>query len=176
MIILFYKNNSPEVKSTMNKLKILIISLLVLFISSCGVIKEIPIETIYNYKDSTVVNMVDSIVYTPIYEVKNIVPVYDTLHLETDLAKAEAYVDTTIHMLKGNIKNKKDQQVKYVYRDRIQYRDSIQIKEVPVEVQVEKIIRKAPWYNWILWPFAIFGLVSILLLAIKIYLKFYGVK
>lgn len=155
-----------------------IISLLILFliISSCGVIKEIPVETIINYKDSTVVNMVDSIVYTPIYEVKDIVPVYDTLHLETDLAKAEAYVDTTIHMLKGNIKNKKDQQVKYVYRDRIQYRDSIQIKEVPVEVVKDKIIRKAPWWNWILYPFALFGLVSILLLAIKIYIKFYGVK
>lgn len=160
----------------MKELKILIVSILMFFISSCGVIKEVPIETIINYKDSTVVNMVDSIVYTPIYEVKDIVNQLDTLRLETDLAKAEAYVDTTIHMLKGNIKNKKDQQVKYVYRDRIQYRDSIQIKEVPVEVVKDKIIRKAPWYNWILWPFAVIGLISILLLAVKIYLKFYGVK
>lgn len=160
----------------MKELKILIISILMFFISACGVIKEIPVETIYNYRDSTIVNMVDSVIITPIYEVRDIVPEYDTLHLETDLAEANAYVDTTIHMLKGNIKNKKEQQVKYVYKDRIQYRDSIQIKEVPVKVEVEKIIRKAPWYNWILWPFAVFGLISILLLAVKIYLKFYGVK
>lgn len=157
-------------------LKRLIIFISVFLICSCGVIKEIPVETIYNYRDSTIVHTVDSVVYTPIYEVKDIVNQLDTLHLETDLAVAKAYVDTTHNLLKGSIKNKKDQQVKYIYRDRIQYRDSIQIKEVPVHVEVEKIIRKAPWYNWILWPFAIIGLISILLLAVKIYLKFYGVK
>lgn len=156
--------------------KILPLIIVLCFISSCGITSQVPIETIINYKDSTIVHTVDSIVYTPIYEVKDIVNQLDTLHLETDLAAAQAYLDTSLNLLKGSIKNKKEQQVKYIYKDRIQYRDSIQIKEVPVEVVKEKIIRKAPWYNWILWPFSIIGFVSILLLAIKLYLKFYGAK
>lgn len=156
--------------------KILPLIIILCFISSCGITSQVPIETIINYKDSTIVHTVDSVVYTPIYEVKDIVNQLDTLHLETDLAAAQAYLDTSLNLLKGSIKNKKEQQVKYIYKDRIQYRDSIQIKEVPVEVVKEKIIRKAPWYNWILWPFSIIGFISILLLAIKLYLKFYGAK
>ena len=156
--------------------KIISLIILLFFMVSCGITSQVPIETIINYKDSTIVHTVDSVVYTPIYEVKDIVNQLDTLHLETDLAAAQAYLDTSLNLLKGSIKNKKEQQVKYIYKDRIQYRDSIQIKEVPVEVVKEKIIRKAPWYNWILWPFSIIGFISILLLAIKLYLKFYGAK
>lgn len=158
----------------LKKLLTLLITLLV--ITSCGITTQVPIETIYNYKDSTIVHNIDSIVITPIYEVKDIVAEYDTLKLETDLAKSISYVDTTTHTLKGTIKNKKEQQIKYVYRDRIQYKDSVQIKEVPVNVEVEKKVKIHPWYETILWIFSVIGLVSILILALKIYLKFYGKK
>jgi len=128
----------------------IIFILFVLFTSaSCSPLHQVVTETRYNIVDSTVINRIDSVVVTPIYEVKDIVPEYDTLHLSTDLAEAQAYVDTNIHMLKGSIKNKKEQQVKYIYRDRIQVKDSIITEQIPV--YVDKIQYKHYKYEKYLW-------------------------
>ena len=116
---------------------------------SCSPLHQVVTETRYNIVDSTVINRIDSVVVTPIYEVKDVVPEYDTLHLSTDLAEAQAYVDTTIHILKGSIKNKKEQQVKYIYRDRIQVKDSIITEQIPV--YVDKIQYKHYKYEKYLW-------------------------
>ena len=71
-------------------------------------------------RDSVVIR--DSIVITPIERIVDIVPQYDTLHLQTSLAKSKAWVDTTTHSLRGEITNKEQTQnknrieVKYVNR------------------------------------------------------------
>lgn len=157
-------------------LKRLIILLSLLFVCSCGTIKYVPIkgDTVVEYRDSIV--RVDSVIYTPVEVIKEVIPITDTLTMSTSLAEAKAYIDTTNKLLKGEIHNKKGITNKVEYKEKIVYRDSIVTQEIPVEVVKDKIIRKAPWWNWILYPFALFGLVSILLLAVKIYLKFYGVK
>lgn len=142
---------------------------ILLFISSCGVCSHLPgLNEQINVRDSIVYNIVDSTVYHPVEVVKDVVPVYDTLKLETSLANAEAYVDTTTHTLKGKIENKKDIVYKYKYITKTEYKDSIQIKEVPVEV--EKIVTKTkhPFYESILWLFSLCFLVPFIIKIIKL--------
>lgn len=142
-----------------------------LFVVSCALFKEVPVKDQINIRDSIVVHQVDSVVYIPKEVIKDIVPVYDTLKMSTSMAEAEAYVDTTTHTLKGSLNNKQGTTTKIKYVDRIQYRDSIQIKEVPIPVKVEKEVKIHPWYERILWVMSAIGLIFIVLLALKIYRK-----
>ena len=108
--------------------------LILLLLTSCSTIKYVPVkgEDIYHTEYITK----DSIVYTPVEVIKEVVPEMDTLYMETSVAKAKAYLDTNLNILKGEMKNKKE----IIYKDKIVYRDSIiiQKQEVPVEVEVEK--------------------------------------
>ena len=115
----------------------------------CGQVRQIPVQTqtITNYRDSLILR--DSTVIIPIEVVKDVVPPYDTLKMETTMAKASAWVDTTTHTLKGMLTNKQGTIYKYKDREKIVYRDSIVTKEVPVEV--EKIVKTHyPYEKW-LW-------------------------
>ena len=67
--------------------------------------------------------------------------VVDTSRVETSLAESTAYIDTPTNMIKHSIKNKVDSiRVEYKYLERKVYRDSIIVKEIPVEVEVEKTV------------------------------------
>lgn len=142
-----------------------------LFVVSCALFKEVPVKDQINIRDSIVVHQVDSVVYIPKEVIKDIVPVYDTLKMSTSMAEAEAYVDTTTHTLKGSLNNKQGTTTKIKYVDRIQYRDSIQIKEVPIPVEVDKEVKIHPWYERILWVMSAIGLIFMVLLTLKIYRK-----
>ena len=111
-----------------------ILFLILLLFVSCSTIKYVPVkgEDIYHTEYITK----DSIVYTPVEVIKEVAPELDTLYMETSVAKAKAYLDTKLSILKGEMKNKKE----IIYKDKIVYRDSIiiQKQEVPVEVEVEK--------------------------------------
>lgn len=143
-----------------------------LFFNSCSTVKYVylPGETKIEYRDTTVYK--DSIQYAPIEVVKEIVPEIDTLNIETSLAEAKAYLDTTNRVLRGEIKNKKGITSEIHYKDRIVYRDSIVTKPYPVEVEKEIIKYKHYWYDVLCWPFAIVGLICIILIIIKLYGKF----
>ena len=142
-----------------------------LFVVSCALFKEVPVKDQINIRDSIVIHQVDSIVYHPKERIVDIVPVYDTLKMSTSIAEAKAYVDTTTHTLKGSLNNKQGTTTKIKYVDRIQYRDSIQIKDVPIPVEVKKEVKIHPWYERILWVMSAIGLIFIVLLALKIYRK-----
>ena len=121
-----------------------ILFLILLLLTSCSTIKYIPVkgEDIYHTEYITK----DSIVYTPVEVIKEVVPELDTLYMETSVAKAKAYLDTNLNILKGEMKNKKE----IIYKDKIVYRDSIiiQKQEVPVEVEVvKKVIPKWVYYS-----------------------------
>lgn len=143
------------------------ISLILIFILvACSTIKYVPTNSNTNIKDSVVVNVIDSIRIIPVEVVKDIVPQYDTLHLETSLAKSIAYVDTTNHILRGSIENKNDIVYRIKYKDRIVYKDSISVKEVPIPV--DKIVYKHYWYEKYLIIFSILCLIGI---CIKLFIK-----
>ena len=149
----------------------LLLTLTFILAVSCSLFKEVPVKDQINIRDSIAIHQVDSVVYIPKEVIKDIVPVYDTLKMETSMAQAEAYVDTTTHTLKGSLKNKQGTTTKIKYVDRVQYRDSIQIKEVPIPVEVEKEVKIHPWYERILWIMSAIGLVFIVSIGLKIYRK-----
>lgn len=137
-------------------------------VPGCRVIKEIPVEhrIEYEYRDS--LRIKDSTVINPKERYVDVVRDYDTLKLETSMAAARAYVDTSLHMLKGEIKNKQGVQYKYVYKDKIVYRDSLVYKDVLVEV--EKVVKTHFKYEKWLWAYLI---ISLLAIGICIYRKFF---
>lgn len=126
-----------------------------------GVEKEVT-----NRKDS--IRIRDSIVVIPIERIVDIVPAYDTLKLETTQARAKAYVDTTLHLLRGSIENKDKAKtevrevVKFVERT-----DTIYV-EKPVPYEVEKPVKYVPsFYKFCLWWF----IGSVILIALWIVMK-----
>jgi len=148
----------------------------VLLIIACGVVKPVipgPSNNV-NVRDSIVYNIKDSTVIRPVEVIKDIVPVYDTLHMSTSLAEADAYVDTSLHVLRGSIKNKEGYIQKIKYVDRIEYRDSIQVVKEPYPVEIEKIVHKHYWYEKILWFFSLIGLAWLIKIFINLYAKYKG--
>ena len=86
-------------------------------------------------------------------------------HLETSLAESDAEIDS-LGLLHHTLVNKKDSlKSKIQYVDRIVYRDSIQTKEVPVEVKVPvPYIPKFYQFTFILfWIFVLFIVVKLLI-------------
>ena len=139
----------------------------------CSTTRYVPVKEtekeVVNYKDS--IRIKDSIVVIPVERIVDVVPAYDTLKLETTQAKAKAYVDTALHLLRGSIENKDKTKtevrevVKFVERT-----DTIYI-EKPVPYEVEKRVRYVPSF----FKFtALFFVGVILLIIIRIVLKYKG--
>lgn len=132
-------------------------------------VREIPIETVEKIvvRDSLVYR--DSIVYIPQEKIVEIVPQLDTLFMEIETAESKAYLDTTNMLLRGELKSKKKEVVKYQtiieYRDRT---DTVYIKEP----QPYEVIKKEKYIPSIFWWSLILNVVGILVLAFRIYLKF----
>ena len=148
-----------------------IISLLTFI--GCSTTRYVPVKEVEkevtNYKDS--IRIRDSIVVIPIERIVDIVPQYDTLKMETTQARAKAYVDTTLHLLRGSIENKDKAKtevrevVKFVERT-----DTVYV-EKPVPYEVEKRVRYVPAF----FKFtALFFVGVILLIIIRIVLKYKG--
>ena len=130
-----------------------LILLILLFVSvSCGTVKYIPVENkeTVNVRDSVVLK--DSVILSYINKerVIDIVPIYDTLKLETTYARSISYVDTSLHKIKGEICQKDTIPVKnkITIQERTVYQDRVVEKQVPVEVQIEKrFIPKWVWWS-----------------------------
>ena len=85
-------------------------------------------------------------------------------HLETSVATSDAEIDS-LGMLHHTLTNKKDSiKTKIQYIDKIVYRDSIETKEVPVEVKVPYVPK---FYKF---TFAFFG-IFVLLVIVKLLIK-----
>ena len=133
---------------------------------SCGCLHHLPpSENIVNVKDSVRIEIRDSINWIPKEKIVNITLPNQESNLETSLAKSQAYTDS-LGFLHHNLENKEGVKTKYVYKDRIQYRDSIQIKEVPYPV--EKPVKYIPKF---FWGTFFFSVVVLLLIAAWIYIK-----
>lgn len=88
-------------------------------------------------------------------------------HLETSVATSDASIDS-LGLLHHTLVNKKDSlKSKIQYVDKIVYRDSIQIREVPVEKPVP--VRYIPKFYQ--FTFAFFG-IFVLFIVVKVIRKF----
>ena len=165
----------------MKHFNIFLFILLIVFLLSfigCSTTRYVPVKEtekeVVNFKDS--IRIKDSIIVIPVERIVAVVPTYDTLkmdtlRLETTQAKAKAYVDTTLHLLRGSIENK--DKAKTEVREVIRFverTDTIYI-EKPVPYEVEKRVRYVPAF----FKFtALFFVGVILLIIIRIVLKYKG--
>ena len=130
----------------MKHFNIFLFIILLLSFMGCSTTRYVPVKEVEkevtNHKDS--IRIKDSIVVIPVERIVDIVPAYDTLKLETTQARAKAYVDTTLHLLRGSIENKDKAKtevrevVKFVERTDTLYIDK------PVPYEVEKQVRYVP--------------------------------
>ena len=137
----------------------------------CSTTRYVPVKEtekeVTNYKDS--IRIKDSIVIIPVERIVDIVPAYDTLNLETTQARAKAYVDTTLHLLRGSIENK--DKAKTEVREVVKFVERIDTLyiEKPVPYEVEKQVRYVPAiYKLSL----IFMIATIALTVIRLILKY----
>lgn len=155
------------------RIRILAILIMLLLLCSCGVSKP-PVmigkdSTVIHhvYKDTTIIK--DSTVVIPVERVIDIAP--DTLYMETSLAKAKAWADTSLHLLKGELINKKDFQTKVIWKERIVLQiDTLwKDKEVPTPYEVEKIKKVIPKFVKFM---AFLGLIFVGYLIWQLYKRF----
>lgn len=159
-----------KILKTLNKYSLCV--LLCAFLAGCSTIKYVPVENRVNeitvLRDSTVIR--DSVVIIPRERIVDIVPQYDTLHLENSVAISTSFVDTCTHTLKGKLESKVDKIVNIKYLDRVIYRDSLRVEYVdkpyPVEVE-KKITPKWAWYSLII------NIILLFLGLAVIYLKYH---
>jgi len=130
---------------------------------SCSTAKKVVVERVT--RDSTVLQIRDSVTLIPVEVVKDVVPTYDTLRLSTSLAESVAYVDTTTHTLKGSIRNIREFQEKV----RTEYKYITKFEKVPEPYAVEKIVKQTPKSYWF---FLVCFILSLGYLFLKIYLFF----
>lgn len=145
-----------------------IIILAALF-ASCSPLKYVPVQekTIIEYRDSVVIHTDTVKVNVPYEVIKEVVPQMDTLEMETSIAKSVSYLDTNTLTLKGRLENKPVALEKEIfYKDKLVYRDTIKIKEVPVEIEVEKKV--TPTWCWYSLGF---NIIILLIIALIIFIK-----
>lgn len=141
---------------------------IVLGLSGCKthqtVIKE---EIVTRYVDSTIWHTDTTYFEVPKEVYSDYTSLLDTLVLETNYALSWSAIDTNNMLLVGEIRNKDFKiPIKYLWKERIIYQDSIVGKEVPYPIEVEKV-RNSKFANaCIVW-----SIVSLILIGLLIYLK-----
>lgn len=151
-------------------MKKLIVAIAVIAITSCSTIKYIPVETNTNVNVLDSIAWHDSTIYSYITKerIVDVVNYLDTLKLDATYASATAYVDTTTHTLKGDLRQKDSVKIetKIKWKERIEYRDSIVTKEIPVPVEVLK-----PYTPKWVWSFVVWFILSLVVIGLRIYIK-----
>ena len=135
-------------------------------ISGCSTPRYIPASNIKIVsKDSLVVHTELVSVALPL-ESHTIVTPTKKSHLETSVAESDAEIDS-LGMLHHTLVNKKDSiSTKIQYVDKIVYRDSVEVREVPVEVE-----KKVPYVpKFYKFTFAFFG-IFVLFIVVKLLIK-----
>lgn len=151
-------------------MKKLMILLMILGISSCASLKEIPVESYEKivYRDSTIF-IVDTIeVPVPVEKIVEIVPQDTTSILSTSLATSEAKIQKG--MLHHSLEQKGTIPVQIDTIVTVQYVDRIVEKEIPIITEVEK-----PYIPTFFWIITIYAAIISLLMAFRAYLKLKGV-
>ena len=162
------KERSEDMKKIITiLLPALTILVLGLLATSCGTIKEIPVQTIEKvvYRDSLIYVNDTLTIPVPYEKIVEVVPEVDTSYLETSVAKSTAYLDTAKLKLHHTLEQKGS--IKYIHDTVhvVQYVDRIITKDVPVEVEVIKYKRDSLFWVLVGW-----ALLCIAYAIIKIFL------
>lgn len=145
-------------------MKRFLIVLFTLFLLGCKPVHEVIThhEYITHTRDSVVMH--DSIVVIPQEVYTNLAWKYDTLHLETSLATADAWVDSCF--LRGTMKNKNT--ASFHHETETIVRDSIVYEKVPEPYPVEVMVEKPLNNKLLVWAIiSSVGLLALLWFTFK---------
>lgn len=142
-----------------------------LILTSCKTIQYVPVKEYVQVAvhDTTYLHRTDTLVQVPEVSLSDYINVDDTLRLEAPYASMTAWVDTSFNQLKGRLVQGGKLPVQVVEKERVVYRDSIVKQEIPVPVEVEKIVKKTPLLTKIM---AWIGFAFLLLIAGSLVWKF----
>lgn len=127
---------------------------------SCGTVKYVPVKTTeyVSVHDTTYLHRTDTLVKVPEIRYKDFTGLLDTLSIHTSISEFRAYCDTTAGVLRGDVTQSGTIPVQIVWKERVVTRDSLVYQDVPVPVEVEKIVKVVPWF----WRFfAFIGIVAL---------------
>ena len=154
----------------MKKFLIKIFTIAMLFLPSCKTMQYVPIETgtTVHVIDSVAIHYLDSIRIYEATRYREMGWLTDTLKVKTERGtEVTVYADTTKELLTADVKEKPiEEKVKYIYKDRVEYKDSVRVEEKPVPV--EKIVKVVPKFYRI---FAFIGVLLTVLFGILGYFK-----
>ncbi len=142
---------------------------MVALLTGCGTLKPTPstdtkVEVVV--RDSLVVHRDTVVIQIPVESSSTSKVQYS--HLETTVAWSDAAVDS-VGLLTHNLVNKPVEvkhEIVYVDRVKTEYRDSVQVKEIPVRVEV--IRKEVPRWCWYL---LVIDILLVIGFAVKVYLK-----
>lgn len=140
--------------------------LLLLILTGCGTVRYVPVERKVEVRDTVVLKSDTVRVAVPVEKIVEVVPQTDTILLETSVAKAEAWVDST--GLNGRIENKRVELEK-----EIQVVERVRVKTERVEVPVEVIKEKRVIPKW-LWLSLAVNLAVVVCIVLKLRRLWYG--
>ena len=133
------------------------------FLTGCSTQKYLPSSNIKIIsKDSLVVHT--ELISVAIPNESHSIITKSKSHLETSVAESDAEIDS-LGLLHHTLVNKKDSiKTKIQYIDKIVYKDSIDVREVPVEV--EKPVPYVPKFHQftfvLFWIFVLFIVIKLL--------------
>lgn len=135
--------------------KLILIFFTAVTIQSCGITKPryIDIEkVVYTYRDSTIFNVKDSIIWTPKEYYRDYASMLDTLTISGDFSEFRAWNDTSLHLVTGTarIEPKIEEKWHTVYQDRIVERTDTLVRTETIEIPVEVTKYKTPGWSWFL--------------------------
>lgn len=127
----------------------------------CGTVKSIPIETRVEYHiiDSVRIEVRDSVRIFDKSRQKDYGKLTDTLDIQGKRSSMRAWADTTNMVIGGELTEfPSEERIRIVYKDRVEVRDSIVLKEVPIPVEIEKEVRYVPWIYKVLSAIGLLGI------------------
>lgn len=148
--------------------KILLFSLLSLF-TCCSTLRDIETiqREVVTYRDSTIIHTDTIYTKIPVESYYDYTDLLDTLHLETSVAVAEAYLDTSAMMLKGDIFNKAVEiPTEYIWKERIVEKTDTLYLEKTINTETVKYKRDS-----LFWALVSYLILSLMAIALWIYLK-----
>ena len=126
-------------------------------------------STTVNVKDSIAWNIKDSVRITEKSRYKDFGDLLKPLEIDGSHSHMRSWVDTTNNILVGTLEEDEiTEKIRTEYRDKYIYKDSIQLVEKPVPVEIIK--EKKIYPKWLVL-LSIFGVISTLVLGFIGYLK-----
>ena len=135
---------------------------------SCTKKIYVPVETTkyVAVHDTTYLHRTDTLVKVPDVSISDYINIADTLRLEAPYATSTAWVDTTLGMLKGRLVQGGKMPVQIVEKERLVVKDSVVVKEVPVEVY-----EKVPYVPLFWRVCSVIGILAVAALCFWLFFK-----